>query len=106
MNGDGSNLTPLNIFILFLYLKRKNEKKNYLSRSVEMCILKAAKDGNSRITACSLFVHRILSSAQAPLCINASARALGWGLRSILTQLRMNSICTVIPVNLYQEKES
>lgn len=110
MNGDGSNLTPLNIFILFLYLKRKTEKKNNLSRSVEKCILKTAKDGNPRITACSHFAHRILSPAQAPPCINASARALGWGLRFTLTQLRMNwfctSICTAISVNLYQEKES
>lgn len=110
MNGDDSNLKPLNIFIIFLYLKRKSERKNRLSRSVEMCILKTAKDGNLRITSCLLFVHRILSSAQAPPCMNASAGVLGWGLRFTLTQQRMNwfciSVCTVISVNLYPEKES
>lgn len=78
MNGDDSNLKPLNILILFPYLRGKSEKKNSLSRSVEMCIMKTAKDGNPRVTTYVLFVHRMLSSTQAPPCVNASAGALGW----------------------------
>lgn len=54
-----------------------------------MCILEAAKDGSPKIDPCLLSVHRILSSAQEPPCMNASAGALGWGLRSVLMKLRM-----------------
>lgn len=95
MNGDDSNVKALNIFILFPYLKRTSEKKNSLTRSVEMCIIKTAKDGNRKATTCLLFVHRILSLAQAPPCVNASAGALVWGLRSVLTQLRMTWVCSL-----------
>lgn len=80
VNGDDSNLKPLNDFVLFPYLKRKSEKKNNLSRSVKMCYLEIAKDGNCRVTMFTFYTQNTVFATGSSTC-KCIFRCLGWGLR-------------------------
>lgn len=85
MNGKDSSLKPLNILILLLYLKRRSEEESMLSRPMEMCIIKSAKDVNSGITTCFWAERMVFATGicickciyRCPeICLNSSERGL------------------------------